>query len=168
MSDIGGVLQRRTRSASAWKAQAGQPRRAGEGRNRAVPRRYVHSTGDGLLATFDGPARAVRCAQAIDHSVSGIGLRSGLVVTPVRSGFVGEDVQGIAVHVGARVAALARPSEVLVFSTVEDLVAGLGLLFEDAGVHDLREVCDRCHSSGQLTDGATVDPTEARMANTWM
>ncbi len=143
MSDIGGVLQRRTRSASAWKAQLASHDARAKAEIERFRGRYVHCTGDGLLATFDGPARAVRCAQAIGHSVSGIGLqiRAGCHTGEIE--LVGEDVQGIAVHVGARVAALARPSEVLVSSTVKDLVAGSGLLFEDAGVHDLKGVPNR-------------------------
>ena len=93
----------------------------------------MKSTGDGLLATFDGPARGVRCAQEIGASVGELGLviRSGLHTGEVE--LMGDDVGGIAVHIGARVAAQAGPSEVLVSSTVKDLVAGSGLQFEDAG-----------------------------------
>jgi class 3 adenylate cyclase len=102
--------------------------------------RYVDSTGDGVFATFDGPARAVRCAQAIDTSVHdlGIQIRAGVHTGEVE--LEGDDVRGIAVHIGARVAALAGPSEVLVSSTVKDLVAGSGLSFEDRGVHALKGV----------------------------
>ncbi len=105
--------------------------------------RYVHTTGDGLLATFDGPARAVRCAQAIGNSVRDLGveLRAGCHTGEIE--LVDDDVQGLAVHIGARVAALAGPSEVLVSSTVKDLVAGSGLSFEDAGEHELKGVPDR-------------------------
>jgi class 3 adenylate cyclase/alpha-beta hydrolase superfamily lysophospholipase len=104
---------------------------------------YIHTTGDGLLATFDGPARAVRCAQAIADAVRELGLevRAGCHTGEVE--LVGEDIQGLAVHIGARVAALAGPSEVLVSSTVKDLVAGSGLTFEDAGEHELKGVPDR-------------------------
>ena len=104
--------------------------------------RYVDSTGDGLLATFDGPARAVRCAQAIREAVSDLGLaiRAGCHTGEVE--MTGDGVQGIAVHIGARVAALAGSSEVLVSSTVKDLVAGSGLSFEDAGEHELKGVPD--------------------------
>jgi len=107
--------------------------------------RYIESTGDGLLATFDGPARAVRCAQAIREAVGELGLRirAGCHVGEVE--LVGDRVQGIAVHIGARIAALAGPSEVLVSSTVKDLVAGSGLTFEDAGEHELKGVPDRWH-----------------------
>jgi class 3 adenylate cyclase/pimeloyl-ACP methyl ester carboxylesterase len=107
--------------------------------------REVDTTGDGFFATFDGPARAVRCAQAIQTSLREIGLevRAGVHTGEVE--LVGEAVQGLAVHVGARVAALAGPSEVLVSSTVKDLVAGSGLTFEDAGEHELKGVPDRWH-----------------------
>ena len=107
--------------------------------------RYVDSTGDGLLATFDGPARAVRCAQAIGSSVRdlGIQIRAGVHTGEVE--LDGGAVRGIAVHIGARVAALGGPSEVLVSQTVKDLVAGSGLVFEDRGEHELKGVPDRWH-----------------------
>ena len=107
--------------------------------------RYVDSTGDGLFATFDGPARAVRCAQAIGASVRDIGtqIRAGMHTGEVE--LDGGAVRGIAVHIGARVAALAGPSEVVVSQTVRDLVAGSGLTFEDAGEHELKGVPDRWH-----------------------
>jgi class 3 adenylate cyclase/pimeloyl-ACP methyl ester carboxylesterase len=107
--------------------------------------RYIHGTGDGLLATLDGPARAVWCAQAIAESVRplGIEIRAGVHTGEVE--LVGNDVRGIGVHIGARVAALAGPAEVLVSSTVKDLVAGSGLSFEDAGEHELKGVPDRWH-----------------------
>ncbi len=107
--------------------------------------RYVDSTGDGLLATFDGPARAVRCGQAIAASVRdlGIQIRAGVHTGEVE--LDGDAVRGIAVHIGARVAALGGPSEVLVSQTVKDLVAGSGLVFEDRGEHELKGVPDRWH-----------------------
>jgi class 3 adenylate cyclase len=107
--------------------------------------RYVHTTGDGLLATFDGPARAVRCARAIADAVRSLGLeiRAGCHTGEIE--LAGDDVQGLAVHIGARVAALAGTSNVLVSSTVKDLVAGSGLTFEDAGEHELKGVPDRWH-----------------------
>jgi class 3 adenylate cyclase len=107
--------------------------------------RYVDSTGDGLFATFDGPARAVRCAQAIGASVRdlGIQIRAGVHTGEVE--LEGNAVRGIAVHIGSRVAALAAPAEVLVSSTVKDLVSGSGLTFKDAGEHELKGVPDRWH-----------------------
>lgn len=102
--------------------------------------RWINTTGDGVLATFDGPARAVRCAQAIGGAVRelGIEIRAGCHAGEVE--LVGSDVRGIAVHIAARVAALADAGEVLVSSTVRDLVAGSGLSFQDRGAHVLKGV----------------------------
>jgi class 3 adenylate cyclase len=104
--------------------------------------REVKTVGDGFLATFDGPARAVRCACAIRDGVGELGLsiRAGLHTGECE--LIGDDVGGIAVHIGARVAALATPGEVLVSQTVRDLVAGSGLAFEDRGLHRLKGVPD--------------------------
>jgi class 3 adenylate cyclase len=104
---------------------------------------FINTTGDGVLATFDGPARAVRCAQAIGMSLREVGLeiRAGCHTGEVE--LDGDTVQGIAVHIGARVAALASGGEVLVSSTVKDLVVGSGLGFESAGEHELKGVPDR-------------------------
>ena len=98
----------------------------------------VKSLGDGFLATFDGPARAVRCACAIAQAVRPleIEVRCGLHTGEIE---IGEnDVQGIAVHIAARIAALAAASEILVSRTVKDLVAGSGLRFDDRGRHSLK------------------------------
>jgi len=102
--------------------------------------REVDTAGDGVLATFDGPARAVRCAQAISNDVPvlGIAVRAGVHTGEVE--LMGEKVGGIAVHIGARVATQAAPGEVIVSSTVKDLVAGSGIRFEDRGVHALKGV----------------------------
>jgi class 3 adenylate cyclase len=102
--------------------------------------REIHTTGDGFLATFDGPARAIRCAEAIVAVVHqlGVDVRVGLHTGEVE--LIGEDIGGIAVHIGARVADEAGPGEVLVSSTVKDLVAGSGLEFDDRGPHTLRGV----------------------------
>jgi class 3 adenylate cyclase len=102
--------------------------------------REISTAGDGFLATFDGPARAVKCAQGIGDAVKHLGLevRAGCHTGEIE--LLGTDVGGIAVHIGARVGALAGPSEVLVSSTVKDLVAGSGLTFEDRGEHKLKGV----------------------------
>jgi class 3 adenylate cyclase len=107
--------------------------------------RFVYSSGDGLLAMFDGPARAVRCAQAIGEAVRPLGfeIRSGCHTGEIE--LAGENIRGIAVHIGARVASLAGASEILVSSTVKDLVAGSGLTFEDAGEHELKGVPEPWH-----------------------
>ncbi len=100
----------------------------------------VDTAGDGFLATFDGPARAVRCARALVAALaeSGIEIRAGLHTGECE--LLGDKVAGIAVHIGARVAALAEPGEVLVSSTVKDLVAGSGIEFEERGEHELKGV----------------------------
>jgi class 3 adenylate cyclase len=102
--------------------------------------REVKHTGDGFLATFDGPARAIRCATAITAALEDLGLeiRSGLHTGELE--IVGDDVAGVAVHIGARVAAHAGRGEVLVSGTVHDLVAGSGLEFSDRGTHELKGV----------------------------
>ena len=102
--------------------------------------RVVNRQGDGMLATFDGPARAVRCAGAIRDQLAadGMAVRAGLHTGEIE--LRGDDVAGLAVHTGARVAALAGAGEVLVSSTVKDLVAGAGIEFTDRGEHELRGV----------------------------
>jgi class 3 adenylate cyclase len=105
--------------------------------------REIKTMGDGFLATFDGPARGVRCAMAVASAVGplGIEVRAGLHTGEVA--VEGDDVAGLGVVIGARVGALAGPSQVLVSQTVKDLVAGSGLVFEDAGEHELKGVPDR-------------------------
>jgi class 3 adenylate cyclase len=107
--------------------------------------REIKTMGDGFLATFQGPARAVFCARAIVEHVRklGIEVRAGLHTGEVE--FDGDDVRGLAVAIGARVSAAAAASEVLVSQTVKDLVAGSGLRFGDAGEHELKGVPDRWH-----------------------
>jgi class 3 adenylate cyclase len=102
--------------------------------------REVKTTGDGVLALFDAPARAVRCACALRDAIQALdlNLRAGLHTGEVE--VMADDVGGIAVHIGARVAALAGPDEVLVSGTVKDLVAGSGLEFADRGTQTLKGV----------------------------
>ena len=105
--------------------------------------REVDTAGDGFFAIFDGPARAVRCAQAAIDVVRSLSLevRAGVHTGEVE--ISRGDVRGIAVHIGARLASIARRNEILVTSTVRDLVAGSGLGFEDDGEHDLKGVPER-------------------------
>jgi pimeloyl-ACP methyl ester carboxylesterase len=102
--------------------------------------REIDTAGDGFLATFDGPARAVRCASAIGQTVRSLGLEVRAGVHTGEIELVGDDIGGIAVHIGARVMSEAGPSEVLVSSTVKDLVAGSGIVFQDRGAHTLKGV----------------------------
>jgi class 3 adenylate cyclase len=105
--------------------------------------REVKTMGDGILATFDGPARAIRCALAIRDGARQLGLdvRVGLHTGEVE--IMGDDIGGLAVHIGERVCASAGPGEVLASRTVVDLVAGSGISFEDRGEHELKGVPDR-------------------------
>jgi pimeloyl-ACP methyl ester carboxylesterase len=100
----------------------------------------IVTTGDGLLATFDGPARAVRCGQSLQRSVKGLELPLQLGVHTAEVERLGDDITGVGVHIGTRVAAAAAPGEVWVTRTVRDLVAGSGLLFESRGTHDFKGI----------------------------
>jgi len=102
--------------------------------------REVKTTGDGFLATFDGPARAIRCATAINAGVRTIGITTRAGLHTGECEVRGDDVAGMAVHIGARVGATARPGEVLVSSTVKDLVVGSGIEFAERGEHSLKGV----------------------------
>jgi DNA-binding CsgD family transcriptional regulator len=102
--------------------------------------REIDSAGDGFLASFDRPARAVHCGTAINEAVRRLGLRVRVGLHTGECELIGEKLGGLAVHIGARINAAARAGEVLVSSTVTELVAGSSLRFEDRGVHDLRGV----------------------------
>jgi class 3 adenylate cyclase len=104
--------------------------------------REVKTLGDGLLATFDGPARAIRCGQAMAAAARSLGLEVRVGVHTGEVELIGDDVGGIAVHIAARVGALAASGEVLASSTVKDLVAGSGLQFVDRGVSSLKGIVD--------------------------
>jgi class 3 adenylate cyclase len=124
-------------------------RRVLEGHHRAVrdaldrfDGREVKSTGDGFLMTFDGPARGIRCAHAILRSSETLGIRLRAGIHTGECEVMGDDIGGIAVHIAARVSALAGVGEVLVSRTVKDLVAGSGIQFTDRGTHTLKGVPD--------------------------
>ncbi len=102
--------------------------------------REVKTIGDGFLATFDGPSRAIQCARSIRDSVRQIGIEIRVGIHTGECELMDNDVGGIAVHTASRVAANAKTGEVLVSSTVKDLVAGAGLRFEDTGTHALKGV----------------------------
>lgn len=114
--------------------------------------REINTSGDGLLAAFDGPARAVRCAGAIRDAVRSLGLEVRYGLHTGECEIVGADLAGIAVHIGARVAHLAGPGEVLVSQTVRDLVAGSGLAFEARGTHVLKGVPSEWHLFRAVVD----------------
>lgn len=102
--------------------------------------RLIDRAGDGLFASFDGPARAVRCGAALAEAVHGLGVRLRVGVHTGECELLDDKLSGIAVHVGARIAALAEPGQVLVSSTVNKLVVGSGLRFDDRGRHALKGV----------------------------
>jgi class 3 adenylate cyclase len=100
----------------------------------------IDTAGDGFLATFDGPARAVGCACRIRDAMRSLGIeiRAGLHTGEIE--LSGDQVRGIAVHTGARIAAAAQAGEILVSSTITDLVSGSGIRFEDRGLHALKDI----------------------------
>jgi len=141
VTDIVGSTERATQLGDrAWSALVDEHHALVRGELTKFRGREIDTAGDGFLATFDGPARAVRCACAVVDSVRGLGLevRAGVHTGEVE--LIGDRVRGIAVHTAARVAALAGPGEVLVSSTVTGLVAGSGLQFKDRGEHPLKGV----------------------------
>jgi class 3 adenylate cyclase len=140
---VGSTEQAAALGDAAWKALLERHHaavRAMMGRYRGVE---VDTAGDGFFATFDGPARAVRCALAIVEAVRPLGIETRVGVHTGEVETIAGKVGGIAVSIGARVGALASASEVLVSSTVKDLVAGSGIVFQDAGEHELKGVPDR-------------------------
>ena len=104
--------------------------------------REVKTLGDGFVVSFDGPARGIRCAQAIVDSSSELGIRVRAGMHTGECEVMGDDLGGIAVHIAARVSSLAEPSAVLVSRTVKDLVAGSGIEFAERGIHELKGVPD--------------------------
>jgi class 3 adenylate cyclase len=107
--------------------------------------REVKTSGDGFLAVFDGPQRAIRCAMAIRDAVQALGIQVRAGLHTGECEVRGDDIGGIGVHIGARVSALAGPNDVLVSSTLRDLVIGSGLEFEDRGVQELKGVPGEWH-----------------------
>jgi class 3 adenylate cyclase len=102
--------------------------------------RAVRSLGDGILAVFDGPARAIRCAESIRAALAALDISVRAGIHTGECDLMGEDIGGLAVHLGARVGALASPGEILVSRTVADLVVGSGLHFTDRGQHELKGI----------------------------
>jgi class 3 adenylate cyclase len=107
--------------------------------------REVNTSGDGFLATFDGPQRAIRCAMAVRDAVQALGIQVRAGLHTGECEVRGDDIGGIAVHIGARVSALAGRNDVLVSSTLRDLVIGSGIEFDDRGAHRLKGVPGEWH-----------------------
>jgi class 3 adenylate cyclase len=103
----------------------------------------IDTTGDGFVASFDGPARGIRCAQAIAESVSALGFSIRAALHTGECEVIDGKLAGIAVHIAARIAELAEPDEVLVSNTVKDLVVGSSVAFAECGAHELRGVPGR-------------------------
>jgi class 3 adenylate cyclase len=142
-TDIVGSTQRAAQVGDeAWGATLNAHNRVIERHVTAARGTVVQFTGDGALATFDGPARAINCACAIRDSVEDLGLkiRVGLHTGEIEIG--DGDIHGIAVHVAARIMALAGPGEVLVSGVVPPLVLGSRIMFDDRGSHELKGVPD--------------------------
>jgi class 3 adenylate cyclase len=160
LTDIVGSTERAAKLGDArWREVLRQHDRLAEREVSRFRGRKVKSTGDGVLATFNSPARAVRCALAISAGVEAIGLQVRAGVHSGECEFFGDDVGGIAVHICSRISALAASGEVLVSGTVRDLVAGSGLEFADRGVHTLRGVPGEWRVAA-ATDAAPGDPAE--------
>ncbi len=124
----------------AWQAQLAQHHALVRRRLAEFRGEEVGTAGDGFFATFDGPGRAIRCACALRDDVRGIGLEIRAGLHSGEGQVIDGQISGLAVHIAARVAALAGPSEVLVSATVKDLVAGSGFEFADRGEHALKGV----------------------------
>jgi class 3 adenylate cyclase len=142
-TDIVGSTERAGQLGDArWREVLGAYQAAVERQLTRFRGRQVKTLGDGCLATFDGPARAIHCGHAITEVARSSGLEVRIGVHSGEVELMGDDVGGIAVHIAARVGELAGPSEVLVSSTVRDLVAGSGIPFEDRGTRSLKGIAD--------------------------
>jgi pimeloyl-ACP methyl ester carboxylesterase len=120
--------------------------------------REVDTAGDGFFATFDGPARAVRCALSVGEAVRELGVQIRAGIHTGECELDGPNVRGIAVHTGSRIASLAGPGDVFVSQTVKDLVSGSGLAFEDRGAHELKGVPGEWRIYAALPTSATSIP----------
>jgi class 3 adenylate cyclase len=144
VTDIAGSTERvRALGDRAWADLLARHRAAVRRELERFRGREVDTAGDGFLATFDGPARAIRCAVAIRRAMRALGLELRTGVHTGECELLGDRVAGIAVHTSARISALAAPNEVLVSATVRDLVSGSGIVFEDRGEHELKGVGER-------------------------
>lgn len=126
--------------------------------------RVVKSTGDGHLATLDGPAQAIHCAEALQSAVQPLDLELRCGVHTGECELLGDDLGGIGVHIAARIMAQAAPGEILVSSTVRDLVVGSGLGFDDRGSHSLKGVPGEWRLLAVRPGGASATSPEGRVA----
>ena len=117
--------------------------------------REVKTTGDGFLARFDAPARAVHCARAIREAAAGLSLVIRAAVHTGEVEVVGDDIRGVAVHMASRILALAGPGEILASATTRDLVDGSGLTFDERGRHELKGISG-AREIFALAQGATA------------
>ena len=137
---VGSTEQAALMGDARWRALLDEHNRVA---NRELDRHrgtLIDMAGDGFLATFEGPAAAIRCAQAIQRIDRSIGMASRAGVHCGEVERAGAGIRGISVHVASRLAALADPSQILATTTVRDLAAGSGLNFEDRGIHELKGV----------------------------
>jgi class 3 adenylate cyclase len=125
--------------------------------------REVKSIGDGFLATFDGPARAIRCAEAIRGAVLGLGMEIRAGIHAGECEVMGDDVGGMAVHIAARVNAVAAPGEILVSRTVRDLVVGSGIAFKERGTQTLKGVPGEWSLLTVVPEGGAQESAEVRI-----
>jgi class 3 adenylate cyclase len=123
-----------------WRSKLDAHDRAVRDQLRRFRGNEINTTGDGFVASFDGPARAIRCAEAIGDATHDLGIDVRVGLHTGECEVRGDDLGGLAVHIAARVAAAAEPDEVLVSRTVKDLVAGSGISLEDRGEHELKGV----------------------------
>ena len=123
-----------------WRSLLDAHDRAVRGQLRRFRGNEINTTGDGFVASFDGPARAIRCAQEITEATGTLGIELRVGLHTGECEVRGEDLGGLAVHIAARVGALANPGEVLVSGTVKDLVVGSGIKFSERGEHELKGV----------------------------
>ena len=137
---VGSTTQAATMGDQRWHSTLDAHDRAIREQLRRFRGNEINTTGDGFIASFDGPARAIRCGQAIREATHDLGIDVRVGLHTGECEVRGDDLGGLAVHIAARVAAAAEPDEVLVSSTVKDLVAGSGIGFEDRGEHDLKGV----------------------------
>ena len=160
---VGSTQQAALLGDRAWKGRLDQHDEIAERQIRRFAGRFVKSTGDGTLATFDGPARAIHCALAVRDALHQLGLdvRAGVHAGEIE--LRGDDVAGIAVHIAQRVSSVAGPGDVLVSRTIVDLVAGSDLAFEDRGEHALKGVPGDWRLFA-ATDRQTADVLESAVA----